>query len=402
MILGRFFALATLFGAAPAVQAQVGVWDISYISIATNFIDDADDDITFVYDVFDENRVYAVEIFEATCTTSPSNSVVLTDSANAANRYPNINAAGVTGPDGNRLTTIIDLDKTQITGSNIYDSGTDEIKFCAVVQLLSGADEIKREERVFTVPFDYNPDFAALGDAKNEDVTLANAADAFIEGAPNGGTASATAIDLESFIAACKCDTGVAFASSADCSTNTLDAADNINICIYSKDTDIELVSVPDLDITQTGGAGTKAVMQTNVPSDASITAYLDSASTDVRVIETIVPDEFFYADNIGNVLTVSGVVEVQLVGTTRRRLVKFDTSDARAMRGLSSPPFAKSLFGADNTDTAGEKTEGAFSFDVELTNKEADNEEFIDISSGSAISAAAGALAAIAVSYFW
>ena len=45
----------------------------------------------------------------------------------------------------NTLTTIINLDKTYITDSNIYDSATDVIKFCAVIQLLSGADEIKRE-----------------------------------------------------------------------------------------------------------------------------------------------------------------------------------------------------------------------------------------------------------------
>ena len=260
---------------------------------------------------------------------------------------------------------------------------------------------IHYRQRVFTVPLDYNPNFAASA------VTLANAdngneGSGFIE----GGDATAGIVDLTSFIGACKCDggttfTGGSFASGDDCTNTNLDAADNVNICIYSNDADIELVSVLDLDITQTG-AGTKAVMQTNVPSDASITAYLDSTSTDVRIIETIVPDEYFYAANIGNVLTVSGVVLVQLVGTTRRRLVKFDTSDTPAMRGLSSPPFAKSLFGADNTDTAGENTEGTFSFDVELTNKEADNEEFIDISSGSAISAAAGALAAIAVSYFW
>lgn len=379
-----------------------------YVSLDTNFVDDATNDITFVYETYDDTRAYAVTVYNEDCETAVStggaNPVII--DGTGIGTYPDIGEVPDAGTK-NTLTTIINLDKTYITDSNIYDSATDVIKFCAVIQLLSGADEIKREERVFTVPFDYNPDFAALGDAENEVVTLTNTDDGFIEGLEGAGLGVATAdiVDLESFIAACKCDTGVAFASSADCSTNTLDAADNLNICIYSKDTDIELVSVTELDLDG-GAAATKPVIDGGGLSDGTITAYLDNASTDVRVIETIVPDEFFYADNIGTALTVSGIVLVELTGNpARRHLVKFDTSDvteSRAVRGLNSPPFAKSLFGADNTDTAGESTEGTFSFDVELTNKDADNEEFIDISSGSTISAAAGALAAVAVSYFW
>ena len=68
---------------------------------------------------------------------------------------------------------------------------------------------------------------------------------------------------------------------------------------------------------------------QDDSPSDVLIiTSYLDSKSTNIRVIETIVPDMYFYATNIGTALAVSGTVVVQLVGSRRRHLVKLEIND--------------------------------------------------------------------------
>ena len=187
-------------------------------------------------------------------------------------------------------------------------------------------------------------------------------------------TAIAPAVDLASFITACKCD---GLAANCEADPASLDAANNLNICIKSLDTDIELVSVTDLDINQAGGAGgagLKAVMQDDSPSDVLITSYLDSTSTNIRVIETIVPDIYFYATNIGTALTVSGTVVVQLVGSRRRHLVKLeindetqtdkDTTESR-VRGLSSPPFAKPWYQFNSLN----KANSAFSIPVGLTN---------------------------------
>ena len=182
-------------------------------------------------------------------------------------------------------------------------------------------------------------------------------------------TATAPAVDLASFITACKCD---GLAANCEADPASLDAANNLNICIKSLDTDIELVSVTDLDINQAGGAGgagLKAVMQDDSPSDVLITSYLDSTSTNIRVIETIVPDIYFYATNIGTALTVSGTVVVQLVGSRRRHLVKLEINDETQtdMRlcGLSSPPFAKPWYQFNSLN----KANSAFVIPVALTN---------------------------------
>ena len=68
-------------------------------------------------------------------------------------------------------------------------------------------------------------------------------------------TATAPAVDLASFITACKCD---GLAANCEADPVSLDAANYLNICIKSLDTDIELVSVTDLGINQAGGAGAR------------------------------------------------------------------------------------------------------------------------------------------------
>ena len=117
-----------------------------YVSLDTNFVDDATNDITFVYETYDDTRAYAVTVYNEDCETAVStggaNPVIIDGTGSGT--YPDIGEVPDAGTK-NTLTTIINLDKTYITDSNIYDSATDVIKFCAVIQLLSGADEIKRE-----------------------------------------------------------------------------------------------------------------------------------------------------------------------------------------------------------------------------------------------------------------
>ena len=132
--------------------------------------------------------------------------------------------------------------------------------------------------------------------------------------------------NVDSYISACKCDYG-----SWDCNSNALGADDTLDICIKTSSSDVELLDVTSLSLLQENTGESMDVVQNNAPVDSDISEIQDFGYT--RYIETIVPSRFFGStDNVA----VSGVVEVQFVGGTRK-LVAFGLDDAKSRIAAST-----------------------------------------------------------------
>ena len=107
-------------------------------------------------------------------------------------------------------------------------------------------------------------------------------------------------------------------------------------------------------------------------------------------VVDTVVPARFF---DTSNTIEVSGIVEVDFAGG--RRLVAFGNSRLGSNdRKMIAAPFEDAELP--------QETDAKFNFDVTPVEKASAEDQFVDMNSGSTISAAAGALAAVAVSYLW
>ena len=227
----------------------------------------------------------------------------------------------------------------------------------------------------FDVQFDEtpggNPTFAATQDSEND----------------VAGTA-----DVDDYITAFKC-TGTSAPRSVDA---TALANDNIlQVCITSDlGNTVAIQKVKTLILSQTGTTDF-SVMNADLGgtvANTELSTVTDNISE--TVVNTIVPARFFdSSDNIA----VSGVVEVDFAtgGVVTRRLVAFGNNRLGSNdRKMIEAPF-------EDADLPQETTDAKFNFDVPVE-KASTEDQFVDMNSGSTISAAAGALAAVAVSYLW
>ena len=220
---------------------------------------------------------------------------------------------------------------------------------------------------------DFDFDVSYIGDA------------AFAAAQDSAALAATSTANVDDYISACKCNGSV-------CDTNTLGVDEILQVCIKSSLGDtVAITKLKTLDLTQTGG-GTFSVMQagdTGLVDNAALSAIVNDASN--TVVDTIVPARFF--DTTNNI-AVSGIVEVDFDGAARR-LVAFGSNRLGSNdRKMIAAPFEDAELP--------QETDAKFNFDVPVEKASNEEDQFIDMNSGSTISAAAGALAAVAVSYLW
>ena len=122
---------ATVILASPTA-AQIGNWDILYQSLETDFQDSVTNEITLDY-LIGAGRTFNIDLFNKDCI-SPITGMTITPTTARLN--------GVTA-DHDGLEIMLDLDKSAITSSNIWEDN--KLEFCVRVQLLSGGSVIKEE-----------------------------------------------------------------------------------------------------------------------------------------------------------------------------------------------------------------------------------------------------------------
>ena len=117
---------------ASPTAAQIGNWDILYQSLETDFQDSVTNEITLDY-LIGAGRTFNIDLFNKDCI-SPITGMTITPTTARLN--------GVTA-DHDGLEIMLDLDKSAITSSNIWEDN--KLEFCVRVQLLSGGSVIKEE-----------------------------------------------------------------------------------------------------------------------------------------------------------------------------------------------------------------------------------------------------------------
>ena len=127
----KSICVATAILASPTA-AQIGNWDILYQSLETDFQDSVTNEITLDY-LIGAGRTFNIDLFNKDCI-SPITGMTITPTTARLN--------GVTA-DHDGLEIMLDLDKSAITSSNIWEDN--KLEFCVRVQLLSGGSVIKEE-----------------------------------------------------------------------------------------------------------------------------------------------------------------------------------------------------------------------------------------------------------------
>ena len=127
----KSICVATAILASPTA-AQIGNWDILYQSLEADFQDTVTNEITLDY-LIGVGRTFNIDLFNKDCI-SPITGMTITPTTARLN--------GVTA-DHDGLEIMLDLDKSAITSSNIWEDN--KLEFCVRVQLLSGGSVIKEE-----------------------------------------------------------------------------------------------------------------------------------------------------------------------------------------------------------------------------------------------------------------
>ena len=126
-------AAAVAILASPVVTAQsIGNWDILFTSLETDFQDSVTNEITLDY-LIGTGRQFNLDLFTKDCI-SPITGMSITPTTA---RMSNVDA------DHDGLEIMLDLDKSAITSSNVWEDS--KLEFCVGVQLLSGGSVIKEE-----------------------------------------------------------------------------------------------------------------------------------------------------------------------------------------------------------------------------------------------------------------
>ena len=158
-------------------------------------------------------------------------------------------------------------------------------------------------------------------------------------------TSSSGQANVDSYVSACKCDDLESFT----CNNTPLTPNSVLYVCIQSMDADVEIAFLNRLELFQADNLGNETLLIVDglfIQND-EISSFTAKNATAVGVA-TVVPSRFFSYNGISTA-TVSGIVQVKLVGPTRRRLVisantyagdeefEFDYEAARLLQGVAS-----------------------------------------------------------------
>jgi len=179
--------------------------------------------------------------------------------------------------------------------------------------------------------------------------------------------------NVDSYVSACKCDDLESFT----CNNTPLAPNSILNVCIQSMDSDVEISFLSQLEMFQSNilGDETLLIVDGLVVQNNEISSLTIVNETHVGV-STVVPSRFFSYSGLSTA-TVSGIVQVKLVGPNRRLIEIGSSPSSRAMRGES---VARPGRDGSSSDTPFEITIGmepqSSSSEYEISNAKAGFEE--------------------------
>jgi len=281
-----------------------GPWAIGFEKLDTNFDKNSDKELTLILKV-SRNRTHKVlDLRMGDCKTPIPKPISGDFFATSEDRNSFDNDAT-----NDELVVKIDIDKSMIADSPMYNAESKVLQVCQIVQLVdfdnSNNEVVVVEERheidvTFKLDFDYTTSNVVLEAATNK----------LLEGGA----------DVVSYVQACKCKTD---GSGCDEAESKLLPNAELHVCIYSTSADVGIDYLDSMDVTQISGASTLAVrvITGSVIGMSSLTRleYKTIEGFEAVMVSTFLPQNTInFAD--GGEINIKGNV-VMKFGTTGRKL---------------------------------------------------------------------------------
>jgi len=279
------------------------VWQISFTGVDANFTATSATELSLQFDIgknppSDNSTTgrYNTTLYEKDCTTELATSgpgpllFTLTDNGRIPKTPANFTF--------DAIELLYNVNKTMIATSSVWNSTTNEIEICQVVQLIEQSSTyemvIIEEKRVITINFDLSVSFDLEVELEEGAITSAN-----------------TTTNVQDYVAAYKCDANYAEDNSP------LIANNELFVCIESSSVDVEIGDIQTMTIKQ--GATDLPVIASVAVAYTEITEKI-FVSAIKQVVMTRVPSNIIsFAP--GQVIDIDGSVTMQLVGSSGRML---------------------------------------------------------------------------------
>ena len=300
-----------IFLCASSASAQIPNWDINFLELITDFSNGSTNEVTLKYELGKGRSSYQVDVLNKGCANQ-IDGTTFTKTTSTAEKDP-------VDTNLDDLEILLDLNKSTITSSTIWNFLAQKIELCVRVQLLSGTgDIIKEDKRDIDILFDFNVNFTTQEPVNMQAASLSS------------GSSTTT---VDNYVQACTCDGATSFT----CNTNTLGPNSLLNICISSTSSDMNVNYIDNLKVTQ--GAEEFVIIETGTLQDSSISSSTLVSGSNGAHVATIIPSVFFSYTSTSTAV-VTGVVKLKLVGTRRQLAVKISgypkvqtTSTIRALK---------------------------------------------------------------------
>jgi len=210
------------------------------------------------------------------------------------------------------LSIDYDINKTLITGSDFWNNETNKIELCQVVQLTENNPNAENVEDYFvitedirniTITFDLSANFTAIVELDAGTINSAN-----------------ETTSVEGYIKAFHCDE-----DEKELIDVKLVPNDQFNVCITSKDDDVEIANVDSMTIKGTNSAGGESKLAVIGDPNGSVLipsiTSRDYRSATMVLIKTRVPTNLFNYEAEGAKIEVIGSLTIQLKGSRVRKL---------------------------------------------------------------------------------
>ena len=294
-----FFLAAALLETSSSASAQMlGNWDVNFLSLDTDFSVTGTDELVLHYEI-GKNRTHRIDIFDKGCA-GPIIGIAVSYNDTKTNKDQSHDL----------LDIALDVERSNIATSNLWDPFSNKFELCLRLQLLSGDMVIKEDSREISIAFDFSVDFTV--------------------GAVGLGSVSKSSrvgsTKVNSYVEACKCGSIETF----ECNGDVLTPNQELYLCIRSNSPDIEIDSLYSLVLTQ--DSETVLVVDASLIQDETISAMYMVPEQNGVAVAMLVPAAFW---NYGGQSSVrlTGTVYLKLVGSRRLAfdLPFFETS--RSMR---------------------------------------------------------------------
>ena len=295
-----FLFAAALATASTNTSAQLlANWDLNFLSMDTDFSVTGTDELVLHYEI-GKDRVYDIALFDKGCV-NPIEGIAVTfvDTKTPVDEIHD------------NLDIALDVERSNIATSNLWNAFTNKFEMCLRLQLLSGDMVIKEDARDISILFEFAVDFADI-------VGLGSVM-------KSSGVGSTT---VDSYVEACKCSNITTF----ECDSNMLSPNQELYLCVRSTSPDINIDSLHSLIITQ--GPEAVLIIDGNTVQDESISAKYDVPEHNGVAVAMLVPAAFWLTGGMGTQISLSGTVFLKLVNSRR---LEVTNSPVDTSRGLLS-----------------------------------------------------------------